>query len=158
MFVGYRVGAACSAYPTVVGGPGVYRAYECWARRARTICCCSSDRWRHGELFQSKLTPSHDHIRSWIRDLPGPVAVTYEAGPTGFGLSRALNDAGIRCMVAAPSKLQRPTGDRVKTDAKDSIHLARLLRLDEVTPVATPGPPGTTPGYAGNTSTRLRPS
>ena len=57
--------------------------------------------------------------------------MTYEAGPTGFGLSRALNAAGIRCEVAAPSKLQRPSGDRVKTDAKDAIHLARLLRLDE---------------------------
>ena len=39
-----------------------------------------------GELFQSKLTPSHEHIRSWVQALPGPVAVTYEAGPTGFGL------------------------------------------------------------------------
>jgi transposase len=66
------------------------------------------------------------------------VAVTYEAGPTGFGLSRALNSAGIRCVVAAPSKLQRPSGDRVKTDARDAMHLARLLRLDEVTPVAVP--------------------
>jgi len=91
-----------------------------------------------GELFQTKLTPSHDHIRSWLQDLPAPVAVTYEAGPTGFGLYRALQDAGIRCVVAAPSKLQRPAGDRVKTDAKDAIHLARLLRLDEVTPVAIP--------------------
>jgi transposase len=66
--------------------------------------------------------------------------VTYEAGPTGFGLSRALNAAGIRCVVAAPSKLQRPSGDRVKTDARDAIHLARLLRLDEVTAVAIPTP------------------
>ena len=44
------------------------------------------------------------------RELPGPVAVTYEAGPTGFGLYRALTAAGIRCVVAAPSKLQRPPG------------------------------------------------
>ncbi|WP_405061708.1 IS110 family transposase [Kribbella sp. NBC_01505] len=91
-----------------------------------------------GELVQARLTPAHDHIRSWIRQLPGPVAVTYEAGPTGFGLYRALMSAGVRCEVAAPSKLQRPTGDRVKTDAKDAIHLARLLRLDEITPVAVP--------------------
>jgi transposase len=91
-----------------------------------------------GELFQAKLTPSHDHIRSWIRELPGPAAATYEAGPTGFGLSRFLNTSGIRCVVAAPSKLQRPSGDRVKTDAKDAIHLARLLRLDEVTAVVVP--------------------
>jgi transposase len=91
-----------------------------------------------GELFQTRLTPAHDHIRSWIDQLPGPVAVAYEAGPTGFGLYRALAAAGIRCQVAAPSKLQRPAGDRVKTDAKDAIHLARLLRLDEITPVTVP--------------------
>jgi len=42
--------------------------------------------------------------------------VTYEAGPTGFGLARAFSAAGIRCEVAAPSKLQRPSGHRVKTD------------------------------------------
>ncbi len=91
-----------------------------------------------GELFQTKLTPSHEHIRSWLGDLPGPVAVAYEAGPTGFGLSRVLNAAGIRCEVVAPSKLQRPSGDRVKTDAKDAVHLARLLRLDEFTSVSVP--------------------
>ena len=91
-----------------------------------------------GELVQARLTPAHEHIRSWIQDLPGPVAVAYEAGPTGFELYRNLTAAGIRCEVAAPSKLQRPSGDRVKTDAKDAVHLARLLRLDEITPVAIP--------------------
>ena len=91
-----------------------------------------------GELVQTKLTPSHEHIRSWVQGLPGPVAVTYEAGPTGFGLHRHLTAAGIRCLVAAPSKLQRPSGDRVKTDAKDAVHLARLLRLDEITSVSIP--------------------
>jgi transposase len=91
-----------------------------------------------GELFQAKLTPTHEHIRGWLGDLPGPVAVAYEAGPTGFGLYRHLSAAGIRCEVVAPSKLQKPAGDRVKTDAKDAIHLARLLRLDEITAVAIP--------------------
>src|ERR1019366_4012566 len=91
-----------------------------------------------GELLQAKLTPSHDHIRSWISGLAGPVAVAYEAGPTGFGLYRSLTEAGIRCVVAAPSKLQRPAGPRVKTDAEDAVHLARLLRLGEVTAVAIP--------------------
>ncbi len=91
-----------------------------------------------GELIQAKLTPSHEHIRSWIEDRPDPVVVTYEAGPTGFGLQRHLTAAGIRCLVAAPSKLQKPSGDRVKTDARDAVHLARLLRLDEITAVAIP--------------------
>ena len=65
-------------------------------------------------------------------------AVAYEAGPTGFGLYRALTEAGIRCAVAAPLQRHRPAGERVKTDAKDAVHLARLLRLDEITPVAIP--------------------
>ena len=39
-----------------------------------------------GELGRARLTPSHDHILSWIEQLDGPVAVAYEAGPTGFGL------------------------------------------------------------------------
>jgi transposase len=91
-----------------------------------------------GELVRTRLTPSHEHIGSWVRDLPGPVAVAYEAGPTGFGLARALMSAGIRCEVVAPSKLQRPSGDRVKTDARDAVHLARLLRLDEYVAVSVP--------------------
>lgn len=71
-------------------------------------------------------------------DLPGPVAVAYEAGPTGFGLARSLTAAGFRCEVLAPSKLQRPSGDRVQTDARDAVHLARLSRLDEFTAVSVP--------------------
>jgi transposase len=91
-----------------------------------------------GELVRARLSPSHEQIRSWIGQLDGPVVVAYEAGPTGFGLYRALTAVGVRCVVAAPSKLQRPAGDRVKTDARDALHLARLLRLGEITPVAVP--------------------
>lgn len=64
--------------------------------------------------------------------------MVYEAGPTGFGLYRALTTSQVRCEVVAPSKLQKPSGDRVKTDARDAVHLARLLRLDEVTAVSIP--------------------
>lgn len=51
---------------------------------------------------------------------------------------RALTDAGVRCEVVAPSKLHRPAGDRVKTDARDALHLARSLRLGEITSVPIP--------------------
>ena len=91
-----------------------------------------------GELFKARLTPSHEHVRAWVQGLPGPVAVTYEAGPTGFGLYRSLTAAGVRCEVAAPSKIQKPSGDRVKTDMKDAVHLAKLLRLDEITAISIP--------------------
>jgi transposase len=66
------------------------------------------------------------------------VAVAYEAGPTGFGLYRAVTAAGIRCVVVAPSKLNRPAGDRVKTDAKDALLLAQLLQVGQVTSVRVP--------------------
>jgi transposase len=91
-----------------------------------------------GEVFECRLTPDYGEIRERIGSLPGPVAAVYEAGPTGFGLARSLLSAGIDCVVAAPSKLQRPSGDRVKTDARDARHLARLLHLNEIAEVTVP--------------------
>lgn len=70
--------------------------------------------------------------------LAGPVAVAYEAGPTGYGLARSFAAADRGVVVAAPSKIVRPAGDRVKTDAKDARLLARLLRMDELTGVRVP--------------------
>ena len=105
---------------------------------ARSVVACGLD-GRTGELFERRLTPDHGGIESWIRSLPGPVAVTYEAGPTGFGLARYLTGQGIECLVAAPSRLQRPSGDRVKTDLRDARHLARLLHLDQIVAVVVPG-------------------
>jgi transposase len=104
---------------------------------ARSVVACGLDA-ATGELFERRLTPDHQDVLSWLRGLPAPVAVTYEAGPTGFGLARALHAAGISCRVAAPSKVQRPSGDRVKTDVRDARHLARLCHLDEITEVAMP--------------------
>jgi transposase len=71
--------------------------------------------------------------------LPAPVRVVYEAGPTGYRLARACAEAGINCVVAAPSRM-RSTADRVKTDRRDAERLARLLRLGEITPVRVPAP------------------
>ncbi len=85
-----------------------------------------------GEVWQRKLTPDPADIVAWVLSLPGPVKVVYEAGPTGYGLYRHLHDHGVGCVVAAPSKLHRPSGDGVKTDACDAELLARLLKVDEV--------------------------
>jgi len=104
---------------------------------ARSIAAAAIDTTT-GEFFKSTLTPRAEVVLEWIRTLPGPAAVTYEAGPTGFGLARALREAGLRCEVAAPSRLVRPAGDRVKTDAKDALLLARLLRMDEIVSVTVP--------------------
>lgn len=91
-----------------------------------------------GEVWQHKLSAEPAQIWEWLRSLPQPVKATYEAGPTGFGLARFLNGRGIACVVAAPSKLQRPAGNRIKTDARDAELLCRLLRLDEIVEVRLP--------------------
>jgi transposase len=115
----------------------IYRTSVGLDVHARSVVACGLDR-STGEVFERRLTPSHEDIVAWIRSLPDPAMVTYEAGPTGFGLARALGAAGIECVVAAPSKLQRPSGDRVKTDARDARHLARLLHLGEIVAVTVP--------------------
>lgn len=104
---------------------------------ARSVFGCALD-GETGEVFDRRLSPDRGEIVEWVRSLPGPVAVAYEAGPTGFGLARALDAVSITCVVAAPSKLIRPAGDRVKTDARDAAHLARLLHLGQLTEVTIP--------------------
>jgi len=91
-----------------------------------------------GKVEVRRLVPTFASVLAWLGELSQPVAVAYEAGPTGFGLYRDLTGAGIRCEVVAPSKLQRPAGDRVKTDARDAIHLANLLRMDQFVAISVP--------------------
>jgi transposase len=62
----------------------------------------------------------------------------YEAGPCGYGLHRQLKDLGQVCQVVAPSLIPRKPGDRVKTDRRDSLNLARLHRAGELTAVWVP--------------------
>jgi transposase len=104
---------------------------------ARSVFGCALD-GETGEIVERRMTPDYGEIVGWLRSLSGPVSAVYEAGPTGFGLARALTEAGIDCSVVAPSKLIRPSGDRVKTDARDARHLARLVHLGEITSVAIP--------------------
>src|ERR687891_309043 len=62
----------------------------------------------------------------------------YEAGPCGYWLYRYLTKKNLRCWVVAPSRVPKKAGDRVKTDRRDAIQLARLLRSGDLTPVYVP--------------------
>jgi transposase len=62
----------------------------------------------------------------------------YEAGPCGYEIYRQLTRAGYDCVVIAPSLIPRKAGDRVKTDRRDALSLARLLRAGELTPIWVP--------------------
>jgi transposase len=92
-----------------------------------------------GEVRSLRVPPGNAETVAWLETLPAPVRVVYEAGPTGYGLARACAEAGISCVVAAPSRI-RPAADRVKTDRRDAERLARLLRLGEITLVRVPEP------------------
>jgi transposase len=66
------------------------------------------------------------------------VAYCYEAGPTGYGLYRQITDLGQECMVAAPSLIPKKPGDRVKTNRRDALGMAKQLRAGELTAVWVP--------------------
>jgi len=100
---------------------------------ARSVVAGVIDRGS-GEVWSLRLPPGGDATVAWLRTLPAPVRVVYEAGPTGYRLARGCAEAGIDCIVAAPSRV-RAAADRVKTDRRDAERLARLLRLGEITPV-----------------------
>lgn len=105
MFVGYRIGLPARPIRQLWEAPVfTERTSVGLDVHARSVAPAAID-GTTAEVVQSRLTLSFEHIESWLRGLPGPVAVAYEAGPTGFGLYRHLNAAGIRCVVVAPSKL-----------------------------------------------------
>jgi transposase len=76
----------------------------------------------------------------WLQTLPGPVRAVYEAGPTGFGLARAGRAAGIEVMVCSPGAIPRQPGDKIKTDTRDALKLARLHAAGQLRPVVVPAP------------------
>ena len=80
-------------------------------------------------------------IHKLTQRLGGPdkiLHVAYEAGPTGYVVQRQLSELGIDCVVVAPSLIPVRAGDRVKTDRRDALKLARLLRSGDLTPVWVP--------------------
>jgi transposase len=91
-----------------------------------------------GELWTGRVSAASGPLVEWLLGLRAPVRVAYEAGPTGFGVARACERAGIACLVAAPGKIPRAAAERVKTDRRDAERLARLLRLGELTAVRVP--------------------
>jgi transposase len=106
---------------------------------ARSVVASTIDELT-GELRTRRIGPDAGEVVEWLQSLPAPVRVAYEAGPTGYGLARACQAAGIVCLVAAPSRLLRAAADRIKNDRRDSERIVRCLRLGELTPVRVPDP------------------
>lgn len=81
-----------------------------------------------------------DHLIGRLGYKKDRLRMVYEAGPCGYGLYRHLTAQAINCTVVAPSLTPRKAGDRVKTDRRDSLSLARLHRAAELTAIYVPRP------------------
>jgi len=97
-----------------------------------------------GEILElGRIANRPEGVRRKVQRLAmryGPLRFTYEAGPCGCELYRQLECMGHSCMVVAPSLIPRRPGDRIKTDRRDAITLARLLRSGDLTAVWVPDP------------------
>lgn len=91
-----------------------------------------------GEVFKAQIPGPPVEAIGWMQSLPGPIRAVYEAGPTGFGLARAARAAGLEVIVCSPGAIPRQPGDRVKTDARDALKLARLHAAGQLRAVLVP--------------------
>ena len=85
-----------------------------------------------GELRVCRLGMAPIEVVGFLAGLEGAVLAVYEAGPTGFGLARAARERGVDVRVVAPGSIPKGSGDRVKTDRRDAVRLARLLAAGEL--------------------------
>ena len=81
---------------------------------------------------------SVDRVVRKLRSVHRKPTFVYEAGPCGFWLYRRLKAQGLECMVVSPSMTPRNASDRVKTDRRDAMKLARLARAGELEPIYVP--------------------
>lgn len=96
-----------------------------------------------GELREVAVVPNRpEAVRRLVKKLGGPggMKMCYEAGPTGYALYWQLTALGVHCDVVAPTLVPTMPGDRVKTDRRDALKLARSYRAGDLTPVWVPDP------------------
>lgn len=94
-----------------------------------------------GEVRSLGVIPNRlESIRKLVKKLgpAAPLRVCYEAGPTGYVVYWQLTALGVQCEVVAPTLVPVKAGDRVKTDRRDALKLARSYRAGDLTPVWVP--------------------
>jgi transposase len=99
---------------------------------------------RQGEIrFLGEIDNTPEAVRRLVSKLSGKhreLLFCYEAGPTGYGLHRQISALGHECAVIAPSLIPKRPGERVKTNRRDALTLARLHRAGELTAIWVPDP------------------
>jgi len=107
---------------------------------AATIAVAVAESGRDGEVRDHGIIPNElGAIRRLFQKLgTKKLKVCYEAGPTGFALYWHLTKLGVDCEVIAPTLVPKKAGERIKTDRRDAVKLARCYRAGELTPVWIP--------------------
>jgi len=107
-----------------------------------TVSVAVAEGGRSGEVRQlGSFANRADVLRKLVERLTrrgGQLSFCYEAGPCGYGLHRFICGLGHGCMVVAPSLIPIKAGDRIKTDRRDAVMLAKLHRAGELTAVWVP--------------------
>src|SRR4051794_10767381 len=108
------------------------------------ISVALAEEGRQGEVrFLGEIDNTPEAVRRLVGTLASrysEVLFCYEAGPTGYGLQRQISALGHECAVIAPSLIPKRPGERVKTNRRDALTLARLHRAGELTAVWVPDP------------------
>ncbi|MFC7372283.1 transposase, partial [Fictibacillus iocasae] len=104
------------------------------------IAVAIAEEGRSEPRYIGMIPHTPEAIRKLIKKLGEPkhLHLCYEAGVTGYGLYRLFLSEGIECEVIAPSLIPQKPGDRVKTDRRDAMRLAQLLRAGELTSIHVP--------------------
>jgi transposase len=101
-----------------------------------------ADAGRNGEIrYLGEIDNAEAATRKLVAQLASKysrLTFCYEAGPTGYGLYRLIKSLGHDCIVVAPSLIPSKPGDRIKTNRRDAVNLAKLLRAGELTAVWVP--------------------
>src|SRR5579863_8934923 len=105
-----------------------------------TIAVAVADRGASAPRSLGVIRNDPDELRKALRRLgtPAHLRVCYEAGACGYTVYRLLERLKINCLVVAPSLIPRKPGDRIKTDRRDALALARLLRSGDLTATWVP--------------------
>ena len=109
-----------------------------------TVRVAVAESGRAGEVRDyGEIRNRPDALRRLVGKLEKPggsLRLCYEAGPCGYGIQRHLEGLGHDCDVVAPSLIPRRPGERIKTDRRDALKLAKLHRAGELTAVWVPDP------------------
>ena len=138
-----RIETAAASVQGWDAGAVSYAAYVGMDTHKDTIAVAVAEPGRGEPIYRGEIANKPKAVGKLLEKLGEAyggelIEFCYEAGPCGYGLYRQILAAGHQCRVVAPSQIPKAPGERIKTDRRDALKLARLLRSGDLTPVWVP--------------------